>query len=46
VTVVEWVERWLEGTNPAGPLGGKFRRARIRTLGESEREIPDEVCGG
>ena len=46
VTVVEWVERWLEGTNPAGPLGGKFRRARIRTLGESEREITYEDFGG
>jgi len=45
VTVVEWVERWMEGTGAAGPARGRFRRARIRTLGETDREITYEDIG-
>ena len=46
VTVVEWVERWMEGTVTAEPARGRFRRARIKTLGETEREITYEDLGG
>ncbi len=46
VTVVEWVERWLEGDNAAWIGPGRFRRARIKILGETEREICYEDTGG
>lgn len=44
VAVVEWIERWLgeDGIPPAG----RYRRVRIRTLGETEREIVYEDFGG
>jgi tRNA threonylcarbamoyladenosine biosynthesis protein TsaE len=46
ITVVEWVERWLEagGAPPFAP--GRFRRAQFKTLGESGREITYEDFGG
>jgi len=44
VTVVEWIERWLEGAPHAGPC--KFRQVFIKSLGESEREISYEDFGG
>jgi hypothetical protein len=46
VTVVEWVERWLEGENLAWYGPGYFRRARLKILGETEREICYEDIGG
>ena len=42
VTVVEWVERWLDATRR--PLAG-FRHARIEQLGEMERRITYEDFG-
>jgi tRNA threonylcarbamoyladenosine biosynthesis protein TsaE len=46
VTVVEWIERWLEnGCWPAG-RGLRFRRVEIRTAGETDREISYEDFGG
>jgi tRNA threonylcarbamoyladenosine biosynthesis protein TsaE len=44
VAVVEWIERWLGEDNPLPR--GKFRRVKIKTLGESEREISYEDIGG
>jgi hypothetical protein len=44
--VVEWVERWLEGENLAWYGPGYFRRARLKILGETEREICYEDIGG
>jgi tRNA threonylcarbamoyladenosine biosynthesis protein TsaE len=46
VTVVEWIERWLEGANPSALAPGKFRRAQIKILGDEEREITYEDFGG
>ena len=46
VTVVEWIERWLEeGAWPAA-RGGRFRRVVINSPGETEREIVYEDFGG
>jgi tRNA threonylcarbamoyladenosine biosynthesis protein TsaE len=46
VTVVEWVERWLDGNEAPSVAPGKFRHARLKTLGENEREICYEDFGG
>ena len=46
VTVVEWMERWMEWPNTAGPARGKFRLARIKMPGETDREITYEDFGG
>ena len=46
VTAVEWVERWLEGNDTAGLGPGRFRRAQLKILGETEREICYEDIGG
>jgi tRNA threonylcarbamoyladenosine biosynthesis protein TsaE len=45
VTVVEWIERWLEGTDEMRLTRGTWRRARIKALGETEREICHEDFG-
>ncbi len=46
VTVVEWIERWLEdGAWPAARDGG-LRRVVINSPGETEREIVYEDFGG
>ena len=44
VAVVEWIERWLgdDGIPPAG----FYRRVRINSSGETEREIFYEDFGG
>jgi tRNA threonylcarbamoyladenosine biosynthesis protein TsaE len=46
VTVVEWVERWLKEDNAAWFGPGRFRRARLKILGETDREICYEDFGG
>jgi tRNA threonylcarbamoyladenosine biosynthesis protein TsaE len=46
VTVVEWVERWREGTGAPWVGPGRFRRAQLKILGETEREISYEDFGG
>ncbi|MGA2556005.1 MAG: tRNA (adenosine(37)-N6)-threonylcarbamoyltransferase complex ATPase subunit type 1 TsaE [Verrucomicrobiota bacterium] len=46
VTAVEWVERWLEGNDATRGGPGRFRRARLKILGETEREICYEDIGG
>jgi tRNA threonylcarbamoyladenosine biosynthesis protein TsaE len=46
VTVVEWVERWLDGTRAPSFAPGKLRRAQLKILGESDREISHEDFGG
>ena len=46
VTVVEWVERWLDGTGAPWLAPGKFRRAQLKILGETDREISYEDFGG
>jgi len=43
VTVVEWIERWLEGAPPAGQ--GWRRQVHLKTLGENDREISYEDLG-
>ena len=42
VTVVEWVERWLDGTGLPWIAPGPFRRAQFKPLGETDREIAYE----
>ena len=46
VTVVEWVERWLDKSSPPWFAPGRLRRAQIRILGETDREISYEDFGG
>ena len=46
VTVVEWMERWLDGTRAPFLAPGRFRQAQLKILGESEREICHEDFGG
>ncbi len=46
VTVVEWVERWLDGGPWPPPPGMKLRRVEIKTAGENDREIFYEDFGG
>jgi tRNA threonylcarbamoyladenosine biosynthesis protein TsaE len=46
VTVVEWVERWLDTAQVAWIAPGRFRRAQFKTLGETGREITYEDFGG
>jgi tRNA threonylcarbamoyladenosine biosynthesis protein TsaE len=46
VTVVEWMERWLDGTRAPFFAPGRFRQAQLKILGESEREISHEDFGG
>ena len=45
VTVVEWVERWLDGCQIPWIAPGPFRRAQFKTLGETAREIAYEDFG-
>jgi len=46
VTVVEWIERWLEPEASLPGLGrGCFRRVWIDTLSETERRIRHEDSG-
>jgi tRNA threonylcarbamoyladenosine biosynthesis protein TsaE len=46
VTVVEWIERWLEGMTLENKSGlGLKRLVRIETLGETERKISYEDFG-
>jgi tRNA threonylcarbamoyladenosine biosynthesis protein TsaE len=42
VTVVEWIERWLNNENVAGT---RFRRVHIKQLSETDREITYEDFG-
>jgi tRNA threonylcarbamoyladenosine biosynthesis protein TsaE len=44
VAVVEWIERWLG--NDGVPSAGPYRRVRVRTLNETDREIVYEDFGG
>jgi tRNA threonylcarbamoyladenosine biosynthesis protein TsaE len=46
LTVVEWVERWMDGEPAPAFRHGPFRLARIKTLGENLREISHEDFGG
>lgn len=43
VAVVEWIERWLAADEIPG--AGPYRRVRIKSLGETEREIVYEDFG-
>ena len=45
VTVVEWIERWLEDEPWHGPPGVRFRRVEIISSGETRREIMYEDFG-
>jgi tRNA threonylcarbamoyladenosine biosynthesis protein TsaE len=46
VAVVEWIERWIgDGAAPM-VVGGKFRRVRIMSTSEQEREVSYEDFGG
>lgn len=45
VTVVEWMERWSKTDDPAALEYGRFRRAQIKILGETGREITYEDFG-
>ncbi len=46
VTVVEWIERWLDtGDAPQFPTTGRWRRVWIDTLSETERRIRHEDTG-
>ncbi len=46
VTVVEWIERWLEEGDFMAASGVKFRRVQIKTAGETGRKIEYEDFGG
>jgi tRNA threonylcarbamoyladenosine biosynthesis protein TsaE len=46
VTVVEWVERWLDGKPWTPSRGAKIRQVEIRSIGETERKIIYEDFGG
>jgi tRNA threonylcarbamoyladenosine biosynthesis protein TsaE len=46
VTVVEWVERWRDGTDAPWLGPGTFRRAQLKILGETDREICHEDFSG
>ncbi len=45
VSVVEWIDRWLEQT-PASARPRRLRHAQIIALGETERQISYEDFGG
>ena len=45
IAVIEWIERWLDDQPPGAP-GFVGRRAQIRALSETEREITYEDFGG
>jgi tRNA threonylcarbamoyladenosine biosynthesis protein TsaE len=45
VSVIEWIERWLDD-QPQGAPGFVGRRARIRALNETDREITYEDFSG
>jgi tRNA threonylcarbamoyladenosine biosynthesis protein TsaE len=45
VTVVEWIERWLEDGTWQAVRGVKFRRVEIKSAGETDREIIYEDFG-
>ena len=44
VTVVEWIERWLEQSRPQDRPAG-YRQVCLETLGENERRITYEDFG-
>jgi tRNA threonylcarbamoyladenosine biosynthesis protein TsaE len=46
VTVVEWVERWLDWSRAPASAPGIFRRAQLKILGENDREISHEDFSG
>ena len=46
VTVVEWIERWLDGPCAPSFATGIFRRAQFKTLTETDREIAYEDFSG
>ena len=46
VTVVEWVERWLDATRMPSFAPARYRAAQFKTLAETEREISYEDFGG
>ena len=46
VSVVEWIEKWLDQTPAPTGLFSKWRHARIRALSETDREITYEDFGG
>lgn len=46
VTIVEWVERWLEPAALAERMPYRFRRVQIRQINETDREIIYEDFGG
>ena len=46
VIVLEWIERWLEEGCWAGRRGVRFRRVKIKSVGEADREISYEDFGG
>ena len=45
VTVVEWVDRWLDESHLQWSAPGRFRRAHFKNLGETGREIIYEDFG-
>ncbi len=45
VTVVEWIERWLDPAQIPSFAPGSFRRVQFKTLGETAREITYEDFG-
>jgi tRNA threonylcarbamoyladenosine biosynthesis protein TsaE len=45
VAVVEWIERWTDGSPIAFRPDVKFRRVEIKCVGELEREITYEDFG-
>ncbi|HUD45354.1 MAG TPA: tRNA (adenosine(37)-N6)-threonylcarbamoyltransferase complex ATPase subunit type 1 TsaE [Candidatus Baltobacteraceae bacterium] len=46
VTVVEWIERWIEEKPPLLLPGVRFRRVEINTAGEHDRQLIYEDFGG
>ena len=46
VTVVEWVERWLEGTRRGRGGPGRFRRARSKRWAKRIEKLCYEDIGG
>jgi tRNA threonylcarbamoyladenosine biosynthesis protein TsaE len=46
VAVVEWIERWIGDAAVPMVVGVKFRRVRIMSTSEQEREVSYEDFGG
>jgi tRNA threonylcarbamoyladenosine biosynthesis protein TsaE len=45
VSVVEWIERWIDPVQIPYTAPGPFRRVQFKTLGETAREISYEDFG-